>query len=719
MAARPEVLNRELSPHCNRVNGFPAKSIHALSLTSYNTEGVQRCAKMTEVANNKRYLDYKPSDPLDLPMTKVLRFPPVLFEEDVLPRPPVIQVVGCYGSYPDTATAIKEVLCSALSIPNKTKSSSVTTPPTANEVLALEGSSANGKKKYSRCGTDGIALMSHAQNDIRFNRHTAVWDNSPAMESPASLHSVPITKIMGAPELAFTPYLKCRCVKVTLPRSSSVLLKTKRRFSSASIAPQNPQDPTSKQFTLDMNKTGADSEAPTTKEKSFLQSSSSYSSLLKESEENSLTSSAENVYEPSVNLEKENEHFMAADLFMSLLEKTRSGLQYNQCMNVRPMPRPKKTPVERFYQRTKAHCEYGTSVDSGYGGEMEKCGKMSKNQSEVTKTGPKLSAEQTARNLYRAFRHQWTAEGDGRVQLPKTFSVKTISRKIEVPAEFESSVNLVEEIKRCKMKDTEEWSPPQFQIITTRHQYATRHAIIESQKYLCAGCGTKVEPNYTSRLRYCDYLDKYFCDCCHQYSESSIPSRILLKWNFSKYYVSNVSKSIIDKIWDRHKFNVLKINPDVYKKVKELNRVKEVQQQLIYISRLVMICRFADSVIKAFKEVPSHLTQRLHVFTLADLYQVKQNLLLQRLHDLLALTISHVDSCELCQARGFICEFCRHCDVIYPYQTDLCSRCEACKSCYHKKCFKNKNCPKCIRIKARQAIIDSILLSTEVDATGQ
>lgn len=40
-----------------------------------------------------------------------------------------------------------------------------------------------------------------------------------------------------------------------------------------------------------------------------------------------------------------------------------------------------------------------------------------------------------------------------------------------IPEEFESSVSLVEEIKRIRMRDIEDWSPPRFQIISTVQPY--------------------------------------------------------------------------------------------------------------------------------------------------------------------------------------------------------------------------------------------------------
>ncbi|KAM4796749.1 protein associated with UVRAG as autophagy enhancer [Rhinophrynus dorsalis] len=315
------------------------------------------------------------------------------------------------------------------------------------------------------------------------------------------------------------------------------------------------------------------------------------------------------------------------------------------------------------------------------------------------------SAEQTAKNLYRAFRQKWClCDVESQLSVtPSPFMEKLVNRD-SIPEEFESSVMLVEEIRKFRMREAEEWAPPRFQILNIIHPSVKRDVIVASQNYLCVGCGTKVEQRYTNRLRYCEYLGKYFCDCCHSYAESSIPSRILQKWNFSKYYVSNFSKSLVDSIWQSHKFNVQCENTNLYKKVKDLNRVKEVQEKLISIKKLLATCRFATSVLKSFDDFPSHLTEELHLFTLNDLFKVKQKLLLPTLRELLSTAVTHVDNCELCQAKGFICEFCQGADILFPFQTETCRRCEVCKACYHKQCFNTQNCPKCCRIEARKTL---------------
>eukprot|EP00079_Xenopus_tropicalis_P032850 XP_017946621.1 PREDICTED: uncharacterized protein KIAA0226-like homolog isoform X1 [Xenopus tropicalis] len=313
------------------------------------------------------------------------------------------------------------------------------------------------------------------------------------------------------------------------------------------------------------------------------------------------------------------------------------------------------------------------------------------------------SAEQTLKKLYRAFRQQWL-QYEAEMALVGPPAPNTEKNNDFLPEELESSLTLAEEIKKFRMREAEEWAPPRFQIINTINPSPKRDVIVASQNYMCAGCGTKVEPRYTNRLRYCEYLGKYFCDCCHSNAFSSIPSRILLKFNFGKYHVSNFSKNVVDSIWQSHKFNVLSENPDIYKKVKDLSRIKELQERLIPMKRLLCTCRFASSVLKEFKDHPHHLTEELDLFTLSDLFNVKQKLLMPALQKLMATAVAHVANCELCQAKGFICEFCHGSDVIFPFQTEMCRRCEVCKTCYHKKCFSTRDCPKCHRIERRKAL---------------
>ncbi|MGH0117463.1 UNVERIFIED_CONTAM: hypothetical protein FKN15_078157 [Acipenser sinensis] len=275
----------------------------------------------------------------------------------------------------------------------------------------------------------------------------------------------------------------------------------------------------------------------------------------------------------------------------------------------------------------------------------------------------------------------------------------------------ESGLNLAEEIKlKSRMRGTWIWAPPRFQIIFIIHPVSKRDSVVASQHYLCAGCGTQVEPRYIKKLRYCEYLGKYFCDCCHSSFESLIPGRIIMKWDFSKYPVCNFSKQLLDHIWQNPLFNVSCINMLLYTKVKELDKFREIQEQLIFIKKLLKSCRVSVSLLQEFEQLPEHLTREQHLFSMDDFMKIKRGVLVPQAKGLLKTALSHVENCELCQAKGFVCEVCRNNDVLFPFQTDICKRCAVCKACFHKDCFRFEQCPKCTRIQTRGNRISQLLL---------
>ncbi|XP_053311505.1 protein associated with UVRAG as autophagy enhancer [Spea bombifrons] len=718
------------------------------------------------------------------PISMLPRMPTILFPADELPRPAVIGLAGSRGSYTDSTTAIKEILASVLNIPSSFKSKLSTSMDLEDSDPEYWESSNNGDSDTdsdSYC----VPLISCAQNDVRFNRHAACWDNSQT-DSPGSSTSDPpslspkipiVNPSSDVAEFELSPFAKhgqCASIDFSLsdfPQKLNLpIQKDARRFSSPNLEShhlnfgQHLSNLGSDVLPLTCVTNAAGPEHCCVEDDKSFHRSQSYSSIQKASDKvldsstDPLPHSTEKLFEPAVNLENENEHFLVADMFISVFEKMKSnlqGLQYENWKSRRGLYRLPRDLREDCFFRKKYNSESAASVDSGYDGfaatqqnspsdpileevdtklsskcdacededggyyndefviieleDYEKLCAPASKQSETTPEWPSPapgsnSAEETAKKLYRAFRQQWLQiSGECQETGSADHCADRLMSAHAIPEEFESSLNLEEEIKKFRLREAKEWSSPRFQIITNIHPYVKRDVVVASQNYLCVGCGTKVEPRYTSRLRYCEYLGKYFCDCCHSYAESPIPARILSKWNFSKYYVSNFSKNLLDGIWESHKFNIQCENPALYMKVRDLNRVKELQQQLIHLKRLLTTCRLADSVLKAFEDVPSYLTEELHVFTLNDLLKVKQRTLVTSLRELLHTGTAHVENCELCQAKGFICEFCQAKDVLFAFQTETCARCEGCKACFHKKCFKNNDCPKCRRIQAREA----------------
>ncbi|XP_044216998.1 run domain Beclin-1-interacting and cysteine-rich domain-containing protein isoform X2 [Thunnus albacares] len=257
---------------------------------------------------------------------------------------------------------------------------------------------------------------------------------------------------------------------------------------------------------------------------------------------------------------------------------------------------------------------------------------------------------------------------------------------------------------RIRVRGNLEWAPPRPQIIFNIQPPHKRKIVVAKQNYRCAGCGTRIDPDYIKRLRYCEYLGRYFCQCCHENAQAVVPGRVLMKWDFSKYYVSNFARDLLSKIAGDPLFNPSDINSGLYKKTKPLEAVRVLRMQLFHMKNLFKTCRFAKEVLDQFDSLPGHLTEDLHLFSLNDLTSVRSGDLAPRLKELLKLGTMHVAGCVLCQAKGFVCEFCGNDkDIIFPFHLSKCQRCEECHACYHRSCFRaGKSCPRCQRLAERR-----------------
>ncbi|KAM5277717.1 protein associated with UVRAG as autophagy enhancer isoform 7-T10 [Hipposideros larvatus] len=362
----------------------------------------------------------------------------------------------------------------------------------------------------------------------------------------------------------------------------------------------------------------------------------------------SLNSFSPEAFVLPIDVEKENTHFYAADLMISAMEKIKCDIlsqqQHMENWSTEEaggsLGNDQADSEGTFYTNIKQESGSSTSSDSGYEGkwgcavlqvspvvktptycdvvkEACKCDTDDfvivelEEFSNITETSGRRcgssksviyepnfnSAELIAKELYRVFRKCWMLS-QVNYQLAGSLNAagSIVVNEEHIQKDFESSVDVVEEIKfKSRIRGTEDWAPPRFQVIVDVHPPLKRDLVVAAQKFFCAGCGTSIEPKFVRRLRYCEYLGKYFCDCCHSYAESCIPARILTMWDFRKYYVSNFSKRLLDCIWHQPIFNVLNINHSLYAKAKELDRVREIQEQLFHMKKLLKTCRFAES----------------------------------------------------------------------------------------------------------------------------
>ncbi|XP_032827682.2 run domain Beclin-1-interacting and cysteine-rich domain-containing protein isoform X1 [Petromyzon marinus] len=259
---------------------------------------------------------------------------------------------------------------------------------------------------------------------------------------------------------------------------------------------------------------------------------------------------------------------------------------------------------------------------------------------------------------------------------------------------------------RIRVRGNLEWAPPRAQIIFDIHPSTKKKVILAKQNSRCAGCGTKVDPSYIKRLRYCEYLGKLFCQCCQSGSVAVVPGRLLRRWDASRYPVSNFARELLVRIGHDPLYNLLDINPQLYRRVKALTVVQELRKQLVHLKHLLQTCRLAESILETLSStVPGHLTEEVDLYSLEDLLAVRRGELAPTLRQVVTQTTQHVRACQLCQARGFICEFCqKEEDILFPFELTRCQQCPGCRACYHKCCFAaaREDCPRCKRILARR-----------------
>nr|KAF6428403.1 rubicon like autophagy enhancer [Rousettus aegyptiacus] len=402
----------------------------------------------------------------------------------------------------------------------------------------------------------------------------------------------------------------------------------------------------------------------------------------------SLNSFSQETFVFPVDIEKENAHFYASDMIISVMENMKCDILSQQHMESWSTEEANgslgknQADSKMTFYNIKQESGSSTSSDSGYElGEFsnttETCRCTCSSSKSIIYEPNFNSAELIAKELYKVFQKCWMlSQVNYQLAGSLNASGSIVVSEESVQKDFESSVDKVEEIEfKPKIRGMEDWAPPRFQVIFNVHPPLKRDLVVAAQNFFCAGCGTPIEPKFVKRLRYCEYLGKYFCDCCHSYAESCLPARILTMWDFRKYHVSNFSKWLLNSLWHQPIFNLLNTSHSLYAKAKELDKVREIQEQLFHIKKLLKTCRFAESALKEFEQVPRHLTDELHLFSLEDMIRVKKGMLVPLLKDVLKATLAHVACCELCQGKGFICEFCRSTVVIFPFQTTTCRRC--------------------------------------------
>lgn len=272
--------------------------------------------------------------------------------------------------------------------------------------------------------------------------------------------------------------------------------------------------------------------------------------------------------------------------------------------------------------------------------------------------------------------------------------------------------------KPIKLRGNEEWAPPRPQLIFHVHTPIKRNLALVKQNFRCAGCGMKVDKAYISRMLYCHYTAKYFCQYgCHSGARHVLPAYIINRWDFRAFYVSNFANQFLERIMFEPLFNIQDLNPNLYKKRKQFRSFTELKLQLIALKDYVYSCKRTGSLVISFLLLePRHVLNKdlVNYFSLHDLIEIKRNSdFLPKLVRLVSDSKTHVLQCDVCCAKGFLCELCNNSsvnrstndiDLLFPFEIGRVRQCFACNSCYHDNCIKQNDfrCTKCIRINHRK-----------------
>ncbi|KAF4522537.1 hypothetical protein B566_EDAN009985 [Ephemera danica] len=244
---------------------------------------------------------------------------------------------------------------------------------------------------------------------------------------------------------------------------------------------------------------------------------------------------------------------------------------------------------------------------------------------------------------------------------------------------------------------------PEYHIMLARLGKLPREPGLDSQNYSCLGCSCPIGVNL-GRAKVCGLTGNYYCVECHASEDWTIPSRVLLNWDFRKYPVSRKAAEFLTEIHAQPLLDVSKINIGLYSCCDDMAQLQNLRIQLNLLRAYLFTCR-EPVIAELQKKVWPHeyLYEHVHLYSVNDLQQIPSGTLAHRLSRVVDFARSHVLGCWLCSQKGFICEICNNPQVIYPFDTDLTYRCPGCSAVFHHGCLNSKQpCPKCERRKRRE-----------------
>ncbi|KAL3079887.1 hypothetical protein niasHS_014169 [Heterodera schachtii] len=279
------------------------------------------------------------------------------------------------------------------------------------------------------------------------------------------------------------------------------------------------------------------------------------------------------------------------------------------------------------------------------------------------------------------------------------------------------------------------WRPPKKEFIYEHSKPMDFITQLALQKHRCAGCGLKLDHVYVKRTLYCHYFSKLFCQCCHQGTKTRIPALILHEWNFKEYPVSDIALKFLLDNADQPVFDVRLVNPGLYRRAKNLRKFRKLRVKISHMLPFVQMCKLAaelmtENGMTMFASVPKRFLslESVDVYSLLDFERIANKNLIELVEPLASRGAAHIENCERCRQNAFLCQVCMdNNDLLFPFQTERCYRCDGCGSLTHWKCYRKVpndgqaegevRCEKCERIRRKKCRLQRNV-STDRSACG-
>ncbi|KOX77916.1 Differentially expressed in FDCP 8 like protein [Melipona quadrifasciata] len=216
--------------------------------------------------------------------------------------------------------------------------------------------------------------------------------------------------------------------------------------------------------------------------------------------------------------------------------------------------------------------------------------------------------------------------------------------------------------------------------------------------------------------RLCDYSGLYYCQRCHWNTVMVIPARVIRNWDMEPRLVSRAAAQLLILLEERSVLLLEELNPKLFTLVPDLTVVKRMRDEMQMMKRYLVLCTEANKQGLPWKiGIRTHMIENSGNYSIKDLVDLNNGILLEEIRTAYDIMQTHItEQCELCKARGHLCELCGNDEIIYPWDASSIT-CHQCSAVHHRACWSKQNhyCPRCTRFQKRRTLQDQQISDTD------